>query len=240
MHDLRMAGLVSVFGLFLGSSAGALSLAPGDTLSQSDYNDFGEVANGDPNWFGTSLGMFSRSATETRDGFDGFEVVEDLYIVTGVIDTAVSRSDIGGNLTFGYGFSSIDDSGAGSTNGVAGFMVTGFADYDVEIGWNYDAMPFVPLISRSGDGDKITVDYGFPEDTLQAFGAPYETILVRVSAPDFRLTGTGFVDINIDTFGVTQRMLDRMPVPAAIPLPLPGVLLVGGIGLLAVHRLRRK
>lgn len=239
MRNFRLAGATAALCLFVGGSASALALGPGETLDEIDYNDFGEVLVGNPLWFGPSLGMFSASARETRDGFDGFEVIEDLYDVTGVIDVEVFRTTIGGLLTFVYDFSSIVGFSPGQGNGVDVFSVSGFNGYDVEIGWaKADGNAYIPIISRSGDGDTISVDFLDPGATWQCCSV-VESILVRVPAPAFRLDGTGVVDINIDSFGVYPNGLSDLPNPSQVPLPVPAALLLGAIGMLGAQRLRK-
>lgn len=230
--------LTSLAALTIATQAHAVGIAPGETLISLDYVA-SEVADGDPNWFGTLLDTVSRSATETRDGVVGpGPVIPGLYSVTGQIDAEVHAATNGG-MTFSYGFSAIDNSGAGNTNGVATYSVSGFAGWSVDVGWNYDALPYIPIVSRSNDGDTISVTYFAPQDTLQAFGAPFERILLHTTANAYGLTGSGQVDINIDSFGVTPRTLDRLPAPSAVPLPLPAAGLLGALGLLAAVRRQR-
>ena len=62
--------------------------------------------------------------------------------------------------------------------------------------------------------------------------------LFAVDAMDFRLTGEGEVDIVIDSFGTTSRMLTGFPAPAVIPLPASGLALT--LGLVALGAVRRR
>lgn len=222
----------------LSSPTVALPLAPGATLSQTDYADFGEVSDGDPDFFGTLSGSFSETATVTRDGFaPALGLVDDLYSVTARISGDVFAATNGGT-TFAYEFTAFDDSGTGApNNGAQVFRVSGFAGYDIDIGWNFDAFPYVPEISRSADGDTISVDYLMPI----FFGeSPTETILVNANAPAFRTTGGGEADILIDTFGTTAASVSPLPVPSEVPLPAPALLLCTGLGLAGLAARRRR
>ncbi|PWR03864.1 hypothetical protein DKT77_03875 [Meridianimarinicoccus roseus] len=223
----------SLFALVLlaAGPASALSLIPGETLSSSDYFDLGEVADGDPAFFGTVLDVVTRSATEVRDGVVGpGPVIPGLYDVTGTIMVTVHRSATG-RTVFAYDFSSIDNSGAG-INGARVFTVSGFAGYTIDLGWNFDSFPYVPAISRSADGDTVTVEYFDPRDTQVSL----ETILLATDAPTFSFGGSGTVGIEIDSFGTTVRSLSELPAPSAVPLPAAGLLLAGALGLAGFSR----
>ncbi|MBE3636918.1 hypothetical protein [Mangrovicoccus algicola] len=226
--------VLAAAGLCLGAvlPAAALTLAPGDTLDSADYFDFGEVATSDADWYGTHLGSFSASANVTRDGFDGYEVVTGLYDVDAELSVDVYDGG-SATTTFAYGFLATDN-GLFGTNGALGYTVSGFADYTVEIGWSIAGFPYVPFISRSADGDTVTVEYFDPLDALN----PIETLLLRVDAPAFALTGTGTAAISIDSFGTYAEPLSGLPAPAPVPLPPAGLALACGLAVLAGARRR--
>ena len=210
----------------------AVPLAPNATLDSTAYFDTGEVLLSDDTWYGTLLGTFMDSATETRDGFNGFEVVEDLYSVTIDLTVDVYANSLG-TTTFAYTYSSSDNVGVG-VNGSLGYSVAGFEGWDVEVGWTSDVMPYVPLIDRSADGDSISVGYLNPTDSFNGI----ETLLFRTNAPTFT-SGLGEGLINIDTFGEIPVELSGLAAPAAIPLPPSIALLFGGLaGIAAIGRLR--
>lgn len=229
----------SFFGLALlvASPSFALSVLPGETVDGSDYFD-AQIADGDADFFGTLLTTVVRDANEKRDGFDGFEIIADLYDVTGRITSRVYRS-MTGRTVFAYDLSSVDMSGTGD-NGARIFTLSGFAGWDIDIGWNSSDFPIVPIISRSVDGDTIRVEYFSPLDTLEP--NLLETILLATTAPGFDLLGTGTVGIEIDTFGTTVRTLTGLPAPslALIPLPAAGVLLGAAIGAMGLVGRRRR
>lgn len=227
---MRLASL-SILSIFIVSQAEAVALNPGDSLNSSDI-EFAEILDGDPDFFGTFLGSGSASAQETRDGVGfGDEVIEDLYDVTGTIDVEVYQGD-NGRTVFAYDFSHVDASGTGDSNGVDVFSVSGFAGYDVDVGWNFDSIPYLPGISRSNDGDTITIDYFDPTVTRLSL----ETLLFSTDAPSFAMNGAGSMNINLDSFGGTLRMVDGLPAPAPIPLPGSGLLLAGGVLLMLRRR----
>jgi hypothetical protein len=209
----------------------ALTLLPGTTIDQSDLFD-AQVMDGDPAFFGTLLTSVTRSVTETRDGFDGFEVVQDLYKLTATISVDVYSA--AGNTVFAYKFGATDQSGTGD-NGVRFYTISGFAGLEVTVGWNFDIFPAVPIVSRSVDGDTIMVDFV----DLLTTTSPTETLLFATNAPGFDLDGFGTADLEIDTFGTTERTLERLPAPALIPVPASGLLLVSALGLAALSRRTR-
>lgn len=217
--------------VFFGTAAQAVPLLPGTPFDQFAYFDSGKVVAGDPDFLGIEVATGSASATEQRDGFVGGEVVEDLYTVTGQIDVTVLQT-VSGHMTFAYDFSSIDASFVGDANGARVFTVSGYAGFDVDVGWMFDSDPYVPLISRSFDGDTITVTYFDPRDTQ----GNLETILFKTDTNGFASSGTGSVDIDITSFGTTTRALSGLPAPAVVPLPASGLLLLGAAGVLAVRR----
>ncbi len=215
------------------SPAAPLPLLPGTTLPSIDYFDFGEVPDGDPDWFGTVLETGTATANETRDGFVIDEVVEDLYDVDAIVDWTVTRAT-NGQLVFAHDFSGADNGFVG-TNGVLGFDLNGFAGYDIGIGWNAPGAPYVPTIERSANGETVSVGFFDPRDIL--FGI--ETLLIVVDAPDYRTTGTGTAGIEIDSFGtITSPLSGPLPIPAPIPLPAGAVLMLGALGLLGLTRRR--
>ncbi|WP_424975569.1 hypothetical protein [Dinoroseobacter sp. S124A] len=229
-----LKSLVFTGALLAAGAAQAVPLLPGTTLDQLAYFDTGKVVAGDPDFLGTQVASGSVSATEQRDGFSGGGVVDDLYTVTGQINFAVFETS-SGHTTFGYDFRSIDDSLAGLLNGARVFSVSGFAGFEVDVGWILDFDPYVPLIERSADGDTITVTYLDPRDTQSDL---IETILFKTDADTFDLMGEGEVVIEIDSFGDTTRSLSGLPQPAVIPLPMSGLLLLCALGGLGLSRRR--
>lgn len=230
-----LRSFVFALGALFGATAQAVPLLPGTPFDQFAYFDTGKVVAGDPDFLGPEVATGSASATEQRDGFDGVEVVEDLYTVTGQIDVTVFQTGAG-HMTFAYDFSSIDASFAGDANGARVFTVSGYAGFDVDVGWIFDTDPYVPLISRSIDGDTITVTYFDPRDTQGSL----ETILFKTNANGFTSSGAGSVDIDITSFGTTTRALTGLPAPAVVPLPASGLLLLAAFGLLSVRCRGRK
>lgn len=237
MFKFNMLTVAVALSAMVSTAEASFVLAPGGSIDPLDFETTGEVVGADPGWFGTSLGVYSRSARETRDGIDDFDntIIEDLYDVTGVIDVAVWRAAVGDKLTFQYGFTAFEENGVDGS-GVQIFRMRGFAGYDLELGWSYDQPYFSPLVSRSLDGDTITVDY-YEHDFLTS--EPIGTLLVRMMAPTFQLSGTGNMDIHLDTFGVIPNEVRLLPAPSEIPIPVPAALLAGGLGLLGALRLRK-
>lgn len=211
----------------------AVSLLPGVTLDSFDYFTSGEVASGDASWYGTSLGTYSDSVNAKKDGFDGFDVITDLYDVDATLNVEVFDGSLG-TTTFAYHFDTTDNSGTG-INGAFYYSMSGFAGYDIDVGWTYDDFPYVPVISRSGDGDTIRVEYFDPRDTFYSI----ETLLLRVDAEGFDTSGTGIAGIWIDSFGDQATPLSGLPAPAPVPLPASGLILGGALGLLAIARRKR-
>ncbi|MBF9035383.1 VPLPA-CTERM sorting domain-containing protein [Rhodobacterales bacterium HKCCE2091] len=117
-------------------------------------------------------------------------------------------------------------------------MLSGFAGYDVSLAWTGPAFPYIPVVDFSADGDTLGVGFYDPTDVL--FGG-IETLLLSVDAPAFRLNGTGSAGITLDTFGTGQVALSGpLPTPSAVPLPAGGLLLLGGLGGIAVLRRRAR
>lgn len=214
-------------------SAAPVPIIAGMTVDSLAYDGAG-VSAGDPDWFGTIEASGQATANRTRDGFDGFEVVEGLYNVDAFVDWTVTRAT-NGQLVFGYDFSAVDNVGAG-LNGVLDFTLSGFAGYDLNLAWTGPAFPYVPSVSRSADGDAISFDFFDPLGPI--FGG-IETILIAVDAPSFRTNGGGTAGIVLDTFGIEQVALSGpLPVPAPVPLPAAAGFLLAALG--GLFALRRK
>lgn len=207
----------------------ALTFLPGTTLDTGDFFFDAEVEETDTAFFGPLLASASRTVTERRDGFDGFDVIPDLYIVNANIAVDVYAGAIG--TVFAYRFGAVDLSGAGD-NGVPIYTISGFAGLNIVAGWNFAGDPAIPALSRSADGDMIIIDFFDPLTTLQ----PTETILFATDAPSFRFNGSGAAALEIDTFGTTVRTFERLPAPAPIPLPASGLLLGGALGMIMLAR----
>ena len=217
----------------------AVPLPPGGTLDLTDYEMLGVTA-GDPDWFGTELARVTRSAGETRDGFlDGVGVVSDLYNVSAGITSTAARTASGRVVFDIMPFASDASLAGGFNNGAQFFRVSGFAGYSVDFAWTDPTSPMhllAPAISRSADGDEITINMLAPD--IPSLTPQYERFLFAVNATDMRLTGGGEVDIAIDSFGTTTRTLSGFPAPAVIPLPASGLALMLGLVVLGAARRR--
>lgn len=220
-------------------SASAVSLLSGSSVDTFFYED-AEITAGDPDWFGTELAFVTNTATERRDGFDGFEVVEDLFIVDASLGVRLVRS-ISERLVFQM-LPGAFDVGMFNGDGPSGaqfFSISGFAGYDVDYGW-FNASTFGPLIpgiSRSADGDTISIDL---IDLTIAQSGGFEEFYFAVDAPDFRFTGTGTATIEIASFGSVERTFSGYPVPSAVPVPASAYGLALGLSALGLMRRRRR
>ena len=225
--------------------AAAIPLLPGDTIGSVDYDSYFDAAVtvGDPAWFGTVLATASGSAEIVRDGFDGFEEVEDLNAAGGRIDSGVSS--VPGGLVFAYDFIDTPPLSFEPSSTVRA-TITGFSGYAVDLAPVANPIGiYAPNITRSADGDEILFDFavsfdGTSEATsgLQGFGI--EQILLRTDAPSYRL-GDASLGLGLQTFGVTDTAVTPGAlVPAAVPLPAGLPLLLGGLGALGLAARRRK
>lgn len=222
----------------LTAPASATPLNPGGNLSFGDYLSY-EIATGDPDWFGTELTTVRASASEVRDGIlPGIrDVIPDLYAVSAGLETTVSRA-ANGRLIFKVLPFASDGSFAGAGfNGAKDFSFSGFAGFNVDFGWILGAAPssVAPIISRSADGDTISIDMLDPN--IPILGG-FEDLLFSVDAPGFTLSGMGSVGIIIDTFGTLPNTLTGLPAPSVVPLPASGLVLMLGLG--ALHLTRRR
>ncbi len=220
--------------------AAAIPLLPGEIISPEDYFD-AAVAPGDPAWFGTVLGSQTAFAARLEDGFDGFETVMDLNAAGGRIDSTVS--DTGGSLTFAYVFG---DDAPLSFEGSSTISATirGFAGYAVDVAPVGEPLTlYVPIVSRSPDGDAIFVDFSFglddPLSGLVAFDI--EEIRFRTDAPSFRAGGAAELALGLESFSIEDvAALPGVLVPAPIPLPAGLPLMLTGLGALGLTAWRRK
>jgi len=170
-------------------------------------------------------------AFETRDGFAGGAVVEDLFDVSVALTARVWRGNTG-LLTFGYDYAASANFGL---SGSLGFSADGFAGYDLDYGYvlNFTA-PYQAAVSRSTDGDTLSFGHFAPEDPLPI----NETFLFVTDAPTYAFSGNAVLNVEIDTFGTTPRAVGGLPVPAAIPVPASLPLM--GFALLLMGLLRRR
>ena len=226
--------------------AAAVPLLPGETLAPDAYFD-AAVAPGDPAWFGTVLASREGTAEIFRDGFDGFETVEDINGAGGRIDSSVSS--VPGALVFAYDFADAPPPFSFEPSSTVSATITGFAGYAVDLAPVLDSRGplglYVPVVSRGADGDAILFDFAFsggafddPLAGLVAFGI--EQVRIRTDAPSFRV-GAASLGLGIATFGVTDApVAPGALVPAPIPLPAGLPLLLAGLGALGLAARRRR
>jgi len=232
MNIQYFAPAVCALGLFVTPAYAVTGLPPGTSVDTVDY-ELSEVASGDPMYFETLLDTVVVTATETRDGLLGPDVIMDLYNVTVELTARVWRGSTG-LLTFGYDYAVTNDCCAG-INGSTDFSISGFAGYDVDYGYVMNSGFFyAPGIDRSADGDTMSVNYFDPRDPTPNI----ETFLFIVDAPTYDFSGTGQMDIFIDTFGALPNGVDGLPVPASVPLPAGLPLMLMGLGAIGVIRRR--
>ena len=221
-----------------GANAAPIPLLDGAVIGATAFEAAG-VTDTDPDWTGTTLGMFRSVATRMEDGFDGSAVVADLYNVEAVVDATVVTA-ANGQLVFRYAFSAFDLGGfseLGGPNGASGFDLTGFAGYDLTLAWDnmsdFSFTPLLPAVSRSSDGDTLGFAFSDPRAVLDG----PQQILLQVGAPSFSDQGGGTAAIFLDTFPAeTSPLVGALPAPAPIPLPAGAALLLCALGGLTLLR----
>ena len=221
----------------MGAPAVAAPLSPGSVIFPT-----GTTSAADPDLAGTVINDNLITAT-----FGG-----PLIIARYNVQNRVVRSTNLGSLIFAPRIRDPFNNGFASRFEIVAFRLTGFGDAmlsDVEFRTDgpYDKGP--TSVSRSNDGDILTFRYGDPllNDALNPPGVRDESYF-----PSIKTTATHFR--NIGTMTLLGRSSDADPddplqsvtirgiaVPAVIPLPASGVLLIGGLaGLGALARRRRR
>jgi hypothetical protein len=170
------------------------------------------------------------SATRTKDGFDGVEVIEGLYTVTGTVTQDII--DAPGGVIFRTALTVDTGFSPGDGNGVFGYSLAGFAGWTVDVDYLVSEPVFPFVVSRSADGDTI----GF--DVFEPLAFDTGSVFITTDAPLFRTNGAGSMRIAVDTFGEETLALGGLAVPAPVPLPAGGVLLLSALGLAGLIRWR--
>ncbi|OED46741.1 hypothetical protein AB838_18775 [Rhodobacteraceae bacterium (ex Bugula neritina AB1)] len=222
--------------------ASAVTLGAGETITNPDDYFDSRLTGVEADFFGALLLSGTSTVIRSRPGFDGVEVVDDFFVGSATIDWEVSSSASGRTVfrfdLFGDNISDAGDNGAGL------FSFSGFAGYDVQFGFASDRPDieiFFPPVSRSGDGDTITIDptvvLGSP--LFEFAPGVMESFYFSTDAPSFSLGGdTASAEVILESFGAEALFFDRAPAPAMVPLPAPAFGLV--IGLLGLGALRRR
>ena len=238
-HHHNWIGSCLVAACLAAAPANALVLLPGAGPVML-FGTPGTSPIDDPELVGSQEADVSRPWERTEDGFDGFEVVEDIWEVSGTLEMDVTRSDLTSTMIFSpeviVGFAQGPLGGEGFT----GFSLTGYAGYSVEVDYRNDLDPFdtVYEVSRSMDGDVLTFTSPFGPFFQ---GTPLGVLVIKTDAPAFRLTGTASIETFIDEFGDESVAVSNVPAPAPIPLPPAAAMLIAGIaGLGALRRFRRR
>lgn len=208
------------------------------------FDDFsyGGASLDDPGFTGSVIADYSSTVTRSRDGFLDGEVVADLWVTEVTLAGEVIRLDDTGGIaiTTTPVVDILSEVGEPGLRGLAQYTLTGFGGFTVDLDYLGDPdidFPFVPTISRSGNGEAIIFDYTVGGLTSLEFGVG-DTYILRTNAPSFRLDAVSEVDVAIPTFGV--ETLDAGGVAAtAIPLPPSLALMGGALALMAAFRRRR-
>lgn len=241
-----LAALLVSAGILTAAPAAA-DLAPG-TGRGNFYTPEDFVVPGDPAFFGAPGASATASGTVIRDGLSPGELdpTDNLFRATAEITSSVVLSEPGRTvLTYDFDF-------APSLAGPSFFVfatISGFAGYEVdsklvgvfdEVNGGSDEFFPGPSISRSDDGDVITIDFRVPDDMDEGRDVGFLPVLLDTDAPAARRTGDATVAIFLDTFNVTKTAaVPALLAPAPIPLPAGLPLLGMGLGALALARRRR-